>query len=385
MRRNSDVLVPSALALITAMLTLAGLGLLVLTLDRPFDGWGFRGFPAIFALENATIGWLIMVRRPDNPIGILLAIAGLVAGVQVFATEYAEADPALGLPLADWVAWVNAYVWVAPLTIMAGVIPLAFPDGALPSPRWRPVAWLIGIGAAGVALTIAIAPASLGTGADPTPPIAIGADPALVDNLSNVSYAVLLAGFAGAAGSLLWRWRRATGLVREQLKWLAWAGAIVVVVAPVTFLSYFFVQLAFIAAVALLPLGVGIAILRYRLYEIDTVIGQTLVFAVLTALLAGLFAALQRVLQGVFVAATGNESDAALVITTLILATTFAPLKKALERVVERRFKASRAAARAAGLSDEADEGPERELEAMLRRVLREELGAARATERSEP
>lgn len=384
MKRESDLLIPSALALTTALLTLAGLGLLFLTLDRPFDGWGFRGFPAIFAAENATIGWLIMVRRPDNRIGILLAIAGLVSGLQVFATEYAGADPALGLPLADWVAWVNAYIWVVPLTVTAGVIPLAFPDGALPSSRWWPVAWLLGIGSAGVALTIAIAPASLGTGADITPPFEISADPALVNALSNVSYGVLLAGIAGAAGSLLWRWRRATGLVREQLKWLAWAGAIVVLVAPVTFLPYFFVELAFIAAVALLPVGVGIAVLRYRLYEIDTVIGQTLVFAVLTALLAGLFAALQRVLQSVFVAATGNESDAALVITTLVLATTFAPLKKALERVVERRFKASGAAARAAGLRADDDGAPE-ELEAMLRRVLREELGATGATERSEP
>jgi uncharacterized membrane protein len=202
----------------------------------------------------------------------------------------------------------------------------------------------------------------------------------------SLSYAAIGIGVIAAFGSLWLRWRRSTGVEREQLKWLAWAGGLVVVMIPITFLPFKVVQVIFILVLALVPLAIGIAVLRYRLYEIDAVISRTLVYGALTAILAGLFAGVQRLLQGVFVAATGNESDAALVITTLVLATAFAPLKAWLERLVAHRFKeppAGPALALVPVLGEPAD-GPTPaiapdELESMLRRVVRDELATAMA------
>jgi hypothetical protein len=187
-----------------------------------------------------------------------------------------------------------------------------------------------------------------------------------------------------AIGSVWLRWRRAAGVEREQLKWLAWAGGLVVITIPLSVLPFVAAQAAFILAIALVPLAIGIAILRYRLYDIDTVIARTLVYGLLTAVLAGLFAGLQRLLQGVFVSVTGNESDAAWAITALVLAASFSPLKASLERIVSRRLGDERRQATPTGAPSEAPrttgpDDPDEALEDAIRRIVREELAAALA------
>lgn len=367
------------LAVASIALTAAGLLLLVLTPDfPPRGGWGFRGFPAIFVLGSTSVGWLIMVRRPENRIGLVLAFVGLLNASQLFLTEYTTVATRTGLPAANLAGWVNAFIWVPTLALMAGAIPLLFPDGRLPSPRWRPAAWLLLASVVTLIGLIAVYPDALGTPRFVQPMITL---PVAADTLNALAF-VALAGLGlsvlAAGVSITLRWRRAVGVVREQLKWLALSVAFVVVTMGLSVVPNPLAVAVFIVAIGTVPIAVGIAVLRYRLYEIDAVISRTLVFGLLTALLTGLFAGLQRLMQAIFVGVTGNESDAAIVITTLVLAAGFAPMKSALEKLVSRRFgAASKAKDPTAETVAGSVTGPE--LELLLRRVVREELASVLA------
>ena len=377
------------IAIVSGALTAAGLVLLGLTFDRPSpELWGFRGFPAIFAIETAILGGLIMSRRPGNVIGALLAWVGLTSSVQLFLSQYLVAGTDWALAGVAWAAWINAFIWIPTVAVLLGFVPLFFPDGHLLSARWRPVVWLIAVGMVGLIGTTALSPNVGNTGSTFAYPFGSPLDPATASVVWSASWLISVSGVVLYMASLWLRWRRSSGVEREQLKWLAWAGGLVVVTIPFANLPFKLTQAIFILTVATVPLAVGIAVLRYRLYEIDAVISRTLVYGALTAILAGLFAGLQRLLQGAFVTVTGNESDAAWAISALILAGSFAPLKGALERVVARRFKDPKAGEAGAGggpavvtasAAWTAAGGGEagEDLEAMLRRVVREELAVA--------
>lgn len=379
----------AALALLTALFTLAGLTILALTLDAPpAGGWGFRGFPAIYAVIGGVLGWLIMTRRPDNRIGLLIALIGLLGGAQLFMTEYAAAGVHQSLPGSNILAAINAAIWVPSVSILGGAIPLLFPDGRLPSPRWRPVAWLMAISGSTLVGILFAFPNAVDTPREVDRLIRLPIDDATLNSASYVALSGLAISVVGAAASVIRRWRHASGIVREQLKWLAASVALAVATMWLSVVPNVLLNAIFIFALGSVLIAVGIAVLRYRLYEIDAVINRSLVFGALAAILTGAFAALQKLLQEVFVAVTGNESDAATVITTLVLATSFVPLRKAIEKVVERRIT-SLAPALADGTAGDASdamtspEDPDAEpLEALLRRVVREELRAAREIER---
>jgi hypothetical protein len=363
-----------ALLTVTAALTIAGLTILLLTLDHPPQGgWGFRGFPTIFAIVSGGVGWLIMVRRPDNRIGLVLAIVGVLNAAQLFLTEYAAAGTRVSLPASSVAAWINALIWVPTVALMAGGTPLLFPDGKLPSRAWRPAAWLLVIGAAGLVAIIAVYPDALNTPRTVDPPVRLPIADEVLNRAAFLALFTMAIGIVLSAASLVRRWRRATGIVRDQLKWLALSMLAVAVTMWLAVVPNPVLNAAFIAAIGSVPIAVGIAILRHGLYEIDAVINRTLVFGTLTAVLTGAFAALLKLFQALFVAVTGNESDAAAVITTLILATAFVPLKKSIEGLVERRF-----GSHLVGTTVQESERPaDRELEGLLRRVVREEVSAA--------
>lgn len=296
----------------------------VLSLPHPtkldIETSGNSPFAFLASLAFSIVGALIVSRRPSHPIGWIYCASGMLVGVTAFTTGYTQYNqmvpgvlPAGGL--ASAVSDISfSFGFMLPITF--GL--LLFPDGHLPSRRWAPVAWITAIG---FALSV------------------VGAGLIILLIMALVS-----------AASLIMRWRRASGDERDQLKWIGSAAAAFVfllvldavlgLVSPAWNDAWIF-YLATLA-IALIPTAAGIAILRYHLYDIDLIINRTLVYVPLSAILAGIFAASITLSQKLFVAATGAASDAATVLTTLIVVAAFEPLKKWLQDVVDRRYKTPR-------------------------------------------
>jgi hypothetical protein len=212
---------------------------------------------------------------------------------------------------------------------------LVFPDGRLPSPRWRWAAWLAGAGVA--VMTLGMAASTLG---DPVR-IALseeepGGLPGLVLDVSVIAAAV---SFLAALVSLAQRWRRARGNEREQLKWVAFAAGLALVANIV--LQIFQLPGLGLVGVVLVPVGAAVAILRYRLYDIDRIISRTLGYGLLTALLGLVYVA------GVFVFGRllnpgGKPSELAVAASTLAVAALFQPARRRVQAAVDRRFNRAR-------------------------------------------
>jgi hypothetical protein len=290
----------------------------------PLSWLGFLAF--------SVVGALIVSRHPRHLVGWIFCISGLSAGLSAVTAAYAELGQAVpgSLPAAGPVdAMSNLFFLVgflAPTTL--GL--LLFPDGRLPSARWRPL-----IVVAVVSLGLQFAASLLGPGRG-TVVDAIGISGSVVSAL-------------GAVASLTYRWRHATSEGRQEIKWVAAAGVIVVLdlaflVGTELFRPSFAVDAfqVFNVAYTTVPIAVGVAILRYRLYDIDFLINRAIVYALLTALLAGVYAAFTALLQKVFLIATGQRSDAAIVISVFVVATIFTPARNALQSFVDKRFKDSR-------------------------------------------
>jgi hypothetical protein len=222
---------------------------------------------------------------------------------------------------------------------------IAFPDGRLPSRRWQ---WPVGIavGVVGVATFLQLVrpgPIVVAPGSGMRNPFGIEALPSALASAADVAFiAGLLAMTAFGPAAVIVRYRRGTPVERQQQRWFLAAVSLAALPLALSLVAdRGGTQLPLIGAIGLLliPIAVGIAVTRYHLYEIDHLINRTLVYVPLTALLAGLYAATVALLQRIFQTVTGDKSDAAIVISTLILASVFTPLRKWLEGIVERRFK----------------------------------------------
>ncbi len=295
----------------------------------------------VFALSFATVGALVAARCRDNPLGWIMCVAGLSYAVGGLTVSYVESTLAGGgddalLTIADW---ISGWIWMVGIGLAATFLLLLFPNGRLPSPRWRPVAW-----AAAVALGLMLA--GLALSADPTAdggadnPIAVeGAEAA-----AGIGGLVLVLCALASIASLVVRFRRAGAEERRQLKWLTYAAALVgmtllaLIVAESTIgtsdeLSNTLVSLA----VAALPVSMGIAILRHGLFDIDVVINRTLVYGGLTIALAGAYLGSVLLLQLALSPLTG-ESDLAIAASTLAVAALFRPARNRIQTLVDRRF-----------------------------------------------
>jgi hypothetical protein len=293
------------------------------------------------------VGAAIARHQPRHPIGWILLGSGLGAGLTKFTIEYAEyalvTKPGT-LPLGVAAAWVSDWVWTTGALPLMTFGLLLFPDGHLPSRRWRPVAWLAGATLAMFTLGSAVHPEPLFNHPTIANPVRIQAVRPLLQVLAPLSQLCLPVVWVGSVASILVRFRRARGLERQQLKWLTYA----VVVAAVALLltsrqwaGWAVGEVMALVAVGFFPVAIGIAILRYRLFDIDRLISRTLVYGLLTALLAGVY------VTGVFVVgrllnpATG-DSALAVAAATLAVAALFQPLRRRLQRLVDRRFNRSR-------------------------------------------
>jgi hypothetical protein len=300
-------------------------------------------------LAFATVGALILARRPGNRIGWLCWAIGFTFTLSnLSSSQLWQALTANG----DWsAAWALAAQLgtVAYLGTLLGLLPfliLLFPTGRLLSPRWRPVAWTLGL-VTGLYLTARLltpGPVSPGLPANP-----LGLESAegllqLIQAIAGVAAPILV---LAVVASLVLRFRRSQGDERQQLKWLTYAVAIdaavpwTVGVAAERSAPLVGELVLFPVAVSLIPIAIGVAVLKYRLYEIDRVINRTLVYGLLTVVLGAVYAA------GVFAAGrlldpADGESELAVAASTLAVAALFQPARRRIQAVVDRRFNRRR-------------------------------------------
>jgi hypothetical protein len=336
--------------LCAACLTLAMLGL----------GYGAHNYPsleafltgvappALFAISFPLVGAVIAIHRPRNPLGWIFCAVGLSQALFVFTAEYGvyalRTAPGTvpGGPLAIWAA---QWVWAPGIGLLLTFVPLLFPTGRLPSRRWRPVAWLS-------ALPIALIPGLAAPVLWPQRGVALveastneplGQGQALV--LFAAFWLMVLCGLA-CLTALALRFRRSRGIERQQLKWLLFASAITVaifiVVQPATSQQWDLALLLALPVVPAIPVAAGIAILRYRLYEIDRLINRTLVYGLLTALLGAIYASAVLLLGQLFGGVTSNPPPWVIAGATLAVAALFQPARRRIQAVVDRRFNRRR-------------------------------------------
>jgi hypothetical protein len=306
----------------------------------------------VLGTASSIVGVLIVARQPTNAVGWIYVITGVAEGLATAGLAYAAlVVPTRPDAIATFFVWWNGVVdFTVPFSFAAVVLAL-FPDGRLVAPRWR---WVIVIAFVGSLVRLA----EVGFGEPSMVLLAGSVNPfrvegAIGDALQRSSAAglgsiLVEASFLLAAASLAARYRLATPDGRRQIRWIVVAGFVAVlgtiplllaVFSPGTLPVGFDVVGVLFVALTLSPIATLIAITRYRLYEIDRIVNRALLYGSLTAILAGVFTAGISLAQRLFVAMTGESSDAAIVLTTLVVATTYAPLRKRLEAVVDRRFK----------------------------------------------
>jgi two-component system NarL family sensor kinase len=301
-------------------------------------------------LVAAAMGALITARQPRHPMGALLSLIGIASGMFCLVFAYARAAvihyPGT-LPLARPLMWMTCWDWVPPAVLSGLVIPLIFPDGRLLSRRWRPALW--GAAAYGLLSIVgnAFAPGTTGGWFHDLPdPYAIPG-PAWGPVL-DAANACGLATAIAAIASVLVRWHRAGHVVRQQLKWLAaamplgLAGGVLAQFFPDTRTLGLVV---WALASALMATAIGLAVLRYRLYDIDLLLSRAAGYGVLSVAIAGLYLAVVAVAGG----SVGNGSGLSLqLLATVVAAAVMLPVRGRLQRRVERLFFGDRGAPYAA-------------------------------------
>ena len=326
----------------SAVLVAAGNVAAIVTPARLSDdaGWGLIPF-AFTVSAFSVVGGMIAMRRPDNLIGWLLATIGLLFALVVACsggTVWALETEALPQWVGEWLS-VPANVWVIGLGLIGTQLPLRLPDGRLPSPRWR---WFsrLTIGLIAVALVgMAVQPGRVEDFAGTSNPLGSEA----LKPLATVFLLVIVC-FVGSVSALVVRYRAAGAHDRAQLRWIAFAGAVFLGVYLVTLpLASTFGEESTVgtvltniseAAFGALPIGIGYAVLRHRLYDIDAIISRTLSYGVLTATLAGAYLGSVLLLQLVL----SPSSDLAIAGSTLLVGGLFRPARVGIQEVVDRRF-----------------------------------------------
>ena len=296
---------------------------------------------ALVVLVFATAGLLISRQQPRNAVGWLLvgggpALGGVFLGYLV-GVLLTETNPVVG----SWFVLVGAVLFGPAIYLVGPGLASVFPDGR-PLPGWWTIAFRLSVVAiaAGSAM-LAFTPGRLEESIAVPNPLGIGALPTELRGIGNAVTSMALAGGAVlAVASLVTRYRRSSSDTRHQLKWLIFAGALLALVLPLSLIvADSWTAIVAMSALGLVPVAVVVAVLRYRLYEIDTLINRTLVYVPLVGVVAGLYAGLVALLQRIFTAATGDTSDAAAVISALALAAVFTPIRNAIQAAVDRRFK----------------------------------------------
>jgi hypothetical protein len=313
----------------------------------------FDLFVAVALLAYPTVGAIVVSRRPNNLVGWIFCVMGLVFGTGVFADTYAYYTLAAGpdsLPGGVYMAWFSGEWLVLPgLFLGSALLVLLFPNGRLLSSSWRTVVWLAVGGSAMTALAFATAPGRISPYRISNPFGIEGTLRTILDVLGRLGAATVLVCCVLAVISVFVRLQSAQGEERQQIKWFAYAAAVL--------LSAFFLGLPLAAVIGAIgagwaglmpivigvlaiPIAVGVAMLRYRLYDIDVIINRTLVYGSLTAMLALVYFGGVAATQAVFTGLSGQEEQPqlAIVVSTLVIAALFTPLRRRIQSFIDRRF-----------------------------------------------
>ena len=330
------------LAFVTAVWVIAG--------PSPDVGWLQLLFVAM-VVSLGSVGSLVATRKPRDPVGWLLVLAALMTTIAISGADYVRLSMERfdgSLPGTIALAWLQGVVFLPAFAIVFVIVPLFFPEGRLLSRRWRWVVVLAIVAIAVIVMPSAFDPGLL-TNTNVDNPLAIQGFQGLDDvlGLANLLMVVIL--FPLALSACVLRYRRGSRTTRQQLKWYATAivftllssslslagGALgVQVVSDVGWILS-------VTGLVLLPIAIGIAILRYRLYEIDRIVSRTVSWALVTGVLVGAFAVLVVGLQDLLSPVT-SENTLAVAVSTLVVASLFQPLRRRVQRTVDRRFDRAR-------------------------------------------
>ena len=357
----------SRLAWGTCALTLIFIsGIVVLTFltRHGFDDLSFT----IVGVSSTIVGAVVASKRPANLVGWLFLLAALLSTAQGLAAGYAVygilTDPG-AVPLPYAAAWFSSVIQIVGPVLIFVLIPLYFPTGRPVSRRWGVVAWLaLGLLPVVILLT-AFSPGEVVNGTGIQNPLGVEGMRQFDGVLRLVTVAWFIGLIFASAASLVIRFWHSRGAERQQIKWFTYAAAFI----PVWFVTNAPVEDAFpvlfdlidALVIAAVPMGAGIAILRYRLYDIDVIINRTLVYAALTATLVGVYLGGVVALQRALVFLTGETSQIAVVASTLAIAALFTPLRRRIQAFIDRRFYRNKYDARrtlegfSAKLRDETD------------------------------
>ncbi len=356
MRHRAAAWLAWSLVALSVALLLGGIALFLVTRfavpDLQFGGEvGDSSVVAdlVTLLTFSVVGAIIASRNPRNTIGWLFCCVGVTIGLNSFVGDYAEFWLASGFgmsSLGETAAWFSSWLWTLLVYVPTSFLLLLFPDGRLPSPRWRPVAWGIARGTAGGVVGYALRAGPL----EDFPQIAnpYGVDSPVVGMVGVAGALVAGGSMVASAVSLIVRMRRAGSEQRQQIKWLAYGGAVVVgtIFVGGLVIPWSVPVSIVIMSVALLglPVFTGIAIVRYHLYDIDLLINRTLVYGSLTLMLALVYFGGVTATQALLQTLTGQQKlpQLAVVISTLLIAALFNPLRHRIQSFIDRRFYRSK-------------------------------------------
>lgn len=309
-------------------------------------------------VASAIIGAVLTLRRPRNPVGWFLCILPFVSSVTFTVGAYGDFTflrAAGSLPLGAQAIWLSFLLWVPVVGLGLPMLIVRLPDGHIER-GWRWVDWLAAGGTLALLASNALMPGRMTALTNTPNPFGLDGAMGLLGGVRVGGYVLVVAALAGSVAGLFSRLRTARGDEREQIKWIASSGAAMTAALLLGFISqaslheylgnaltpFFFASLT-------LPVAIGVAVLKYRLYEINLIINRTLVYGTMTAGLAGLYAAATALAQAL-IAFTGQRSNVAVLLTAFVGAMTFTPVKGWLQTAVDRRFAVSDPAAEVDGL-----------------------------------
>jgi hypothetical protein len=376
--------------LLTITACSVAVGIVFATRDLPVpDSWGFPGASEAFAMTSGTVGAIVAMRRPDNVNGWLFCAIGALFAIEGLVNEYVIAGVFAvpgGLPWTVGLAWTLTWMWVPAIGLALIFLPLFFPSGHLMSPRWR-AAVILGVLAIGLfSLALAFIPGPIQQATFLDNPVGASMD---LETYASVvlgpAWIPFLIAVVVSLGSLVLRFRRSPDDARRQIKWFALAALVggsaltlYLTVSVTTGSSAVakVLEVVVIFALLSLPLAAGMAILRYRLYDIDRIVSRTISYGVVTAFLVAVFLLGNLILQGMLSAVTSNNA-LAVAGSTLLAAALFTPVRQRVQRSVDHRFNRARydaertTAAFAERLRDEVDLPTlTSELDATVRRAI---------------